>query len=266
MKISDIQVGMTLKHNGEEITVEETRTITHKKKSGPTKVKLRCVSNSSGKIINIIKPSDRDLDVVNTDDSTSVDAVDGSFDDKMEQGDSSDDSEESEDNEDSDEIDLSIVQSSADASLVEPVRCGELRKGHYMIIRDNPCKIMDIKIAKAGKHGEAKASITGRNIFTDKVHHVNSVPTQHNVYAPIVRKIQYELTDISEDGYLTLMDDLGEQNQDLGLPKNSVGELTEVALAIQQKFENLSNDKIINVTVLKSMDQKQVVDYSVSSY
>ena len=181
MKISDIQVGMIIKHNGEEITVEETRTISGKK--GPTKVKLRCISKSSGKIVNIVKPWDRDLDVVvaSINDSLSIDTVDGS--------DCDSDEDEDEDNGDSEEeLDLTIIQSSADASLVEPVRCGELRKGHYMIIRDNPCKIMEIKIAKTGKHGEAKASITGRNIFTDKVHHVNGVPTQHNVYAPIVKK------------------------------------------------------------------------------
>ena len=35
----------------------------------------------------------------------------------------------------------------------------ELKVGRYMLIDEEPCKIMEITMSKPGKHGEAKARI-----------------------------------------------------------------------------------------------------------
>lgn len=36
------------------------------------------------------------------------------------------------------------------------------------MIKNQPCKIIEISFAQTGKHGASKAAITGLNIFTNK--------------------------------------------------------------------------------------------------
>merc|ERR1712137_919965 len=54
------------------------------------------------------------------------------------------------------------------ASKTIPCQAGSLKKGGYAILKGKPCKIQEITTSKAGKHGHAKASIVGTDIFTDK--------------------------------------------------------------------------------------------------
>ena len=53
-----------------------------------------------------------------------------------------------------------------------------------------------------------------------------------------------------DDGYLTLMDDSGDQREDLKLPEGDLGK------EIQSKFEN---DEQLLLTVLKAMGEEAVI-------
>lgn len=44
----------------------------------------------------------------------------------------------------------------------------ELKKGSYIVIEGEPCKIIDYTSSKPGKHGAAKVRIVGTSIFGDK--------------------------------------------------------------------------------------------------
>lgn len=48
-------------------------------------------------------------------------------------------------------------------------------------------------------------------------------PSTHNMDVPHVKREDYQLTDISDDGYLTLMGDGGELREDLKLPDGELG-------------------------------------------
>lgn len=76
---------------------------------------------------------------------------------------------------------------------------------------------MEMTTAKTGKHGAAKASITGIDIFTNKKHE-ESISTSHTVGVPIVVRTEYSLIDIASDGFVTLMTDDGSTKEDLKLP------------------------------------------------
>ena len=76
---------------------------------------------------------------------------------------------------------------------------------------------MDYSTAKTGKHGAAKASITGIDIFTNKKHE-ESISTGHTVGVPNVVRTEYNLIDIAGDGFVTLMNDDGSTKEDLKLP------------------------------------------------
>merc|ERR1712029_418931 len=101
-------------------------------------------------------------------------------------------------------------------AMTFPTSAGSIKKGSYMLIKGFPCKVVEVTTSKTGKHGHAKASITGTDIFTGKKYE-DSVPTSHNVDCPQVAKNEYELVSI-ENGVITYIDANGEFNEELSLP------------------------------------------------
>ena len=62
-----------------------------------------------------------------------------------------------------------------------------LKVGRYVIIGDEPCKIMSISTSKPGKHGEAKARIEAIGIFDGQKRSVVH-PVKHKVQVPLIDK------------------------------------------------------------------------------
>merc|ERR1712077_135437 len=95
-----------------------------------------------------------------------------------------------------------------------PSQASALRKGGHVIIRDTPCKIVDMSTSKTGKHGHAKVHFVAIDIFDGKKLE-DICPSTHNMEVPIVKRTEYQLIDIDEEGYCSLMDDSGETRDDL---------------------------------------------------
>jgi translation initiation factor 5A len=62
-----------------------------------------------------------------------------------------------------------------------------LRVNRYMIIDEEPCKIMSISTSKPGKHGEAKARIEAIGVFDGQKRSVVK-PVKHKVHVPLIDK------------------------------------------------------------------------------
>merc|ERR1711976_176229 len=137
-------------------------------------------------------------------------------------------------------------------AMTFPTSAGDIRKGSHMLIKGFPCKIAEVTTSKTGKHGHAKASITGIDIFTGKKYE-DSVPTSHNVDCPNVTKTEYTVISI-DDGYVTLMDDAGEMREDLKLPE--LEDLQEVCDKLQ---DGLDNDTEMLAIVLSAMGQEMII-------
>jgi len=133
-----------------------------------------------------------------------------------------------------------------------PVQASALRKGGHMMINAHPCKILSMTTSKTGKHGHAKITFTGMNIFLD-TKHITNISSTHNVDVPRIYNDEFQLIDIDEDGYLSLMDDDGETRQDLKMPSD-----TTLAESIRKAFDQ---DKDIMVNVLKAMGQERIVSF-----
>merc|ERR1711934_262448 len=158
--------------------------------------------------------------------------------------------------------DYSVANAAAGASKTVPIRAGEVRKGGYVMLKGKPCKVVEVSISKTGKHGHAKANITGLDVFTGRKY-VEISPTSHNMTAPTMFRSEYELTNVNADGEMELMDAVGTMNNLLRLPKDTHGEFTALSQRIMTKHREVAEGRAVFVTVLKAMDTEQVVDFIV---
>jgi translation initiation factor 5A len=80
-----------------------------------------------------------------------------------------------------------------------------LRVNRYMIIDDEPCKIMSISTSKPGKHGEAKARIEAIGVFDGQKRSVVH-PVKHKVHVPIIDKRSAQVLSLMGSDTVQLMD------------------------------------------------------------
>ena len=64
---------------------------------------------------------------------------------------------------------------------------GELKKGSYIVIDGEPCRIVEITKAKTGKHGSAKAHVVAISVFTGQKKTLVA-PVDTRVQVPIIEK------------------------------------------------------------------------------
>ena len=79
-----------------------------------------------------------------------------------------------------------------------------LKENRYIIIDDEPCKIISITKSKPGKHGEAKARIEAIGIFDGSKRSIVN-PVSHKVHVPIIDKRNAQVVAIMGDN-VQLMD------------------------------------------------------------
>ena len=77
--------------------------------------------------------------------------------------------------------------------------------------------------SKTGKHGHAKVHLVALDIFNQKKYE-DICPSTHNMDVPNVSRKDFQLLDVSDDGYLSLMDDGGNTRDDLKVPEGDIGE------------------------------------------
>lgn len=67
------------------------------------------------------------------------------------------------------------------------IQVGRLKVGRYVIIDDEPCRIVNISISSPGKHGSAKARIDAVGIFDKRTRSIVK-PTSAEIDVPIIDK------------------------------------------------------------------------------
>ena len=82
-----------------------------------------------------------------------------------------------------------------DYMATEQVEVRELKEGRYIVIDNEPCKIISISTSKPGKHGEAKARIEAMGIFDNNKRSV-VYPVKHKVLVPMIDKRQAQVVSI----------------------------------------------------------------------
>ena len=111
--------------------------------------------------------------------------------------------------------------------------------------------MIDVSTSKTGKHGHAKCHFVSQDIFTNKKME-ELVPSSHNLEVPFINRKDYTLLDIDEDGHMSLMDEGGNNREDLKLPSGH-----DDADALAKNIENMFKDgKEIVVTILMAMGEE----------
>ena len=72
-------------------------------------------------------------------------------------------------------------------AVSKPVDLGTLKVGSYVIVDNEPCRIVDLTKSKPGKHGSAKARVVAIGVF-DGVKRSFVKPVDAQVEVPIIEK------------------------------------------------------------------------------
>jgi translation initiation factor 5A len=63
----------------------------------------------------------------------------------------------------------------------------KLQPGRYVVIDDEPCKVLDVTTSVSGKHGEAKARLEAVGLFDNKMRSI-VFPADHEMDIPLIEK------------------------------------------------------------------------------
>ncbi|KAH0612559.1 uncharacterized protein H6S33_008939 [Morchella sextelata] len=137
---------------------------------------------------------------------------------------------------------------SAGASATFPMQCSALRKNGHVVIKNRPCKIVEMSTSKTGKHGHAKVHLVAIDIFTGKKLE-ELCPSTHNMDVPNVSRTEYQFSHI-EDEFLHLIRPDGSEKSDVKLPEGEVGEKI-------QAYEDEGTD--ILITIISAMGEEAAI-------
>jgi translation initiation factor 5A len=71
--------------------------------------------------------------------------------------------------------------------MKEQTEVGKLKEGRYVVVDDEPCKILSISTSKPGKHGAAKSRIDVVGIFDGQKRSIVQ-PVSAKTYVPVVER------------------------------------------------------------------------------
>jgi translation initiation factor 5A len=88
--------------------------------------------------------------------------------------------------------------------MSKPAEVGTLKIGHYVLIGDEPCRIVEYEKSKPGKHGAAKARIVAIGAFDNGKRSIVS-PVDARVDVPIIEKKSAQVISLAGEA-IQLMD------------------------------------------------------------
>ena len=129
----------------------------------------------------------------------------------------------------------------------QPIGAGDVKKSNFVMLKNRPCKIAEVKTSKTGKHGHAKANITGVCVLThQKCNEVH--PASASLVAFHLEKLDYLVSDVTNtDGQIVIsaLDDDNNEVQFYAQPNNELCQGKALA-------EAFSDDKQFLVTVIRA--------------
>jgi len=107
--------------------------------------------------------------------------------------------------------------------MKEQTEIGKLKDGRYLVIDDEPCKILSISTSKPGKHGAAKSRIDVVGIF-DNMKRSIVQPVSAKIYIPIVERRTAQVISIAGNT-VQMMDIKDFEMFEMDLPEEKVAKM-----------------------------------------
>jgi len=152
-----------------------------------------------------------------------------------------------------------VAVSSIDAQEECFQEAGSIKKGEYVMIKDQPCRVMQTdktsKIWKGPHRGCFQSHIIARGIFTGKKEDV-FFPVTQKVTMPFVKREECTVMDIENDGELSLLTAECITKEDVNLPTGTESD-SELAKRIQTGFD--AGETVV-VIVLSTCECAKVVE------
>jgi len=146
----------------------------------------------------------------------------------------------------------------AGAAQFYPMQCSALRKNGFVLIKNNPCKIVEMSTSKTGKHGHAKVHLVGIDIFTGKKYE-DICPSTHSMNVPNISRKEYQVLGVESDGYLSLLDtESFDSRDDLKISEDGAYSVDSV----QAMLDTCENDGSTCIaTVLNAMGREEAKEF-----
>lgn len=82
--------------------------------------------------------------------------------------------------------------------MSKPAELGSVKVGSYVLLDDEPCKVVDYEHFKPGKHGSAKVRIMAISVFTgSKKSYVSQA--QSRIDVPMIDKRSGQITSVTDN-------------------------------------------------------------------
>jgi len=98
-----------------------------------------------------------------------------------------------------------------------------LKKGHFILIDNTPCRVVSVAISKSGKHGGAKCRVEGMGLLDGRRKSIVK-PADAKVEVPIILKKSAQVLAILENR-VQLMDMTDYSTFELEIPEELKGKL-----------------------------------------
>eukprot|EP01047_Picozoa_sp_COSAG01_P005745 COSAG01_NODE_200_length_22187_cov_59.140529_2_plen_162_part_00 len=144
--------------------------------------------------------------------------------------------------------------------LEEMKKGGTQGEGGFVMIKGNPCRILDIiaKVKGTGPTANDRVVIKGAHVFKKDVRcedTFNLTAGFDGMEVPVASKASYSLIDIdTESGFLTLLTEEGETKEDTCLSRASDDpeetDFDEVGSDIIQRFDEGENLRVTVLTIM----------------
>ena len=100
-----------------------------------------------------------------------------------------------------------------------------LKPGNYVVIDDEPCKVLNVSTSKPGKHGAAKARIEAIGLIDGKRREIVK-PGSASVDVPIIEKLKAQVLSVSGNS-VQLMDMQDYETFECAIPEELQSKLSE---------------------------------------
>jgi len=98
---------------------------------------------------------------------------------------------------------------------IKKISLSEVRKGTYILIDNEPCKVIDVSMSKTGKHGHTKFRILAVGLFDNRKR--DYLTSEHSIDSPIINKSAAQVLSVSGN-MANVMDETTYETFDLEIP------------------------------------------------